>query len=189
MPSLKKRIAARVSLKRVIRHRMGLKVPRGLGILTNPKRAIYNKIYRKTSLGIGDITRLGKAKTKQPEQPIQVSTGSVNPITTTNFPVLDKHFELSENIPLYYKNREVEGLEKTIEACRQQIELACQAKAAFLEKYPWQPLPSHRGYEQLAIILGKQGKHGEAIQVCEQAKGEGWSGDWDTRIERYKGKP
>lgn len=48
-PSLKKRIAARTSVKRAIRHRMGLKVPRGWGWLTNPRRAAYNRVYNRTT--------------------------------------------------------------------------------------------------------------------------------------------
>jgi hypothetical protein len=50
-PSLKKRIAARTSLKRVIRHRMGLKAPRGWGWLTNPRKAAYNRVYNRTTRG------------------------------------------------------------------------------------------------------------------------------------------
>lgn len=50
-PSLKKRIAARTSLKRIIRNNLGLKAPRGWGWITNPKRAMYNRIYRRTSIG------------------------------------------------------------------------------------------------------------------------------------------
>lgn len=38
-PSLDKRIAARMSIRRIIRHSIGLKVPRGYGWITNPKRA------------------------------------------------------------------------------------------------------------------------------------------------------
>lgn len=51
IPSLKKRLAARTSLKRVVRHRLGLKAPRGWGWLTNPKRALYNRIYNRTTRG------------------------------------------------------------------------------------------------------------------------------------------
>lgn len=55
IPSLTKRIAARTSLKRVIRHSLGLKAPRGFGWLTNPKRAAYNRIYNRTSVGCGIV--------------------------------------------------------------------------------------------------------------------------------------
>jgi len=50
-PSLRKRIAARTSLKRIVRHRLGLKAPRGWGWLTNPKKAAYNRVYNRTSKG------------------------------------------------------------------------------------------------------------------------------------------
>lgn len=50
-PSLKKRIAARTSVKRAIRHRLGLKAPRGWGWVTNPKRAAYNRVYYRTTRG------------------------------------------------------------------------------------------------------------------------------------------
>jgi hypothetical protein len=51
IPSIKKRIAARTSVKRVLRHNLGLKAPRGLGWLTDPKKSLYNKVYNKTSRG------------------------------------------------------------------------------------------------------------------------------------------
>ena len=50
-PSLKKRIAARTSWKRAVRHNLGLKAPRGWGWLTNPKKAAYNRAYNRTSVG------------------------------------------------------------------------------------------------------------------------------------------
>lgn len=61
-PSLKKRLAARTSLKRVARHNLGLKAPRGWGWLTNPKRAAYNRAYSRTTFGIfGFVGALLKA--------------------------------------------------------------------------------------------------------------------------------
>jgi hypothetical protein len=51
IPSITKRIAARTSLKRVVRHNLGLKAPKGLGWITNPKKALYNKVYNRTSRG------------------------------------------------------------------------------------------------------------------------------------------
>lgn len=50
-PSLRKRIAARISLKRYVRHSLGLKAPRGWGWLTNPRRAAYNRVYNRTTVG------------------------------------------------------------------------------------------------------------------------------------------
>jgi hypothetical protein len=56
-PSLKRRIAARTSWKRVVRHRMGVKVPRGMGWFTNPKKAAYNRIYNRTSISVDRILK------------------------------------------------------------------------------------------------------------------------------------
>jgi hypothetical protein len=52
-PSFKKRIAARTSWKRVVRHNLGMKAPRGYGWITNPKRAAYNRVYNRTTVGLG----------------------------------------------------------------------------------------------------------------------------------------
>lgn len=51
IPSLAKRIAARTSVKRFVRHSLGVKTPRGLGWVTNPKSALYNRIYSRTTRG------------------------------------------------------------------------------------------------------------------------------------------
>jgi hypothetical protein len=51
IPSLTKRIATRTSVNRIIRHNLGLKAPRGMGWITNPKRAMYNRVYNRTSWG------------------------------------------------------------------------------------------------------------------------------------------
>jgi len=51
-PSLIKSIAARTSIKRVVRHNFGLKAPRGFGWFTNPKKALYNRVYNRTTFSI-----------------------------------------------------------------------------------------------------------------------------------------
>lgn len=51
VPSIRKRIAARTSLKRYVRNSLGLKAPRGYGWITNPKRALYNRVYNRTTAG------------------------------------------------------------------------------------------------------------------------------------------
>lgn len=50
-PSWRKWIAARTSWKRLVRHSLGLKAPQGYGWITNPKRAAYNRVYRRTTVG------------------------------------------------------------------------------------------------------------------------------------------
>src|SRR5512142_1254110 len=56
-PSVRRRLAARPSIRRYIRHNVGLKAPRGWGWITNPRRALYNRIYNRTTFGLGDVAR------------------------------------------------------------------------------------------------------------------------------------
>lgn len=51
VPSLRKRISARTSLKRYVQNNLGLKAPRGWGWLTNPRKAAYNRVYNRTTRG------------------------------------------------------------------------------------------------------------------------------------------
>ncbi len=51
VPSLRRRIAARTSLKRYVRNSLGLKAPRGWGWITNPRKAAYNRVYNRTTRG------------------------------------------------------------------------------------------------------------------------------------------
>ncbi|HEX6617377.1 MAG TPA: hypothetical protein VF046_13825 [Gemmatimonadales bacterium] len=60
-PSLSKRIAARTSWKRYVRHSLGFKAPRGWGWLTNPRKAAYNRVYNRTTVGCGVLLVLGGA--------------------------------------------------------------------------------------------------------------------------------
>ncbi|MEX1826848.1 hypothetical protein JNG39_04080 [Luteibacter sp. CQ10] len=56
-PSLRKSIAARTSIKRLVRHSLGLKAPRGYGWLTNPKKAAYNRVYSRSSVSLWSVLR------------------------------------------------------------------------------------------------------------------------------------
>lgn len=59
-PSIKRCISARTTgrakraIKRAIIPGYGRK---GMGLLTNPKKSIYNRVYRKTTFGLGDIVK------------------------------------------------------------------------------------------------------------------------------------
>ena len=92
-------------------------------------------------------------------------------------------------IKVYYRDRKTgDYYQKSIQLCQRQIELSPRSRAAFLKKHSKQPLPSHVGYEQLAIILDKERRWAEAIKLCRKARSEGWGGDWDKRIARYESK-
>jgi hypothetical protein len=56
--SLNQRIASRISPARIVRHRLGLKVPRGWGWLTDPKKALYNRIYNRTTFSLDRLVAL-----------------------------------------------------------------------------------------------------------------------------------
>lgn len=58
-PSFKKRISARTSWKRVVRHNMGMKAPRGFGWFTNPKKALYNRVYNRTTVSADKLISVG----------------------------------------------------------------------------------------------------------------------------------
>lgn len=51
VPSLTKRIAARTSVKRLVKNKLGLRAPRGWGWITNPRKAAYNRVYNRTTRG------------------------------------------------------------------------------------------------------------------------------------------
>lgn len=62
-PSIKKSIKARTTgkLKRNIKKSINpLYGKKGMGFVNNPKKAIYNKVYNKTSFGLRDILKLFK---------------------------------------------------------------------------------------------------------------------------------
>lgn len=59
-PSIKKSISARTkgratrAVKKAIIPGYGKK---GMGLITNPKKAVYNKVYNKTSISVFDIIK------------------------------------------------------------------------------------------------------------------------------------
>jgi len=104
--------------------------------------------------------------------------------------IIDAHFLYLHMIQTHYKDRDKipDALEKAIQACEKQIAIAPQAARAFRAEYAGEAIPEHTGYKQLTIIRDKQGDYAEAIRLCEEAKAQGWAGDWDKRIARYSKK-
>jgi len=103
--------------------------------------------------------------------------------------ILDKHFLYQSRIDLFYKDRDnSQSFEKAVVACKNQIELAQVAAIAFLENKDNRRLPSHKGFEQLCIIKEKSKNYNEVITLSEEALSQGWSGDWERRIERCQKK-
>ncbi|MEY2703533.1 MAG: hypothetical protein RLY43_2172 [Bacteroidota bacterium] len=50
--SISKTIKARTTLTRMAKNNLGIKAPSGHGSLINPKKALFNKVYSKTSFSI-----------------------------------------------------------------------------------------------------------------------------------------
>lgn len=66
-PSLKRSIKARTTgkLKRSIKRAINpFYEKKGVGLITNPKKALYNKVYKKTTFGISDIVSSNKTNKK-----------------------------------------------------------------------------------------------------------------------------
>jgi hypothetical protein len=93
---------------------------------------------------------------------------------------VDRHAYLSVLIQHTPKSEEayVESL------CRELIALSPLAKKWFRAAWRRRPLPGHVGYQQLAIMKEKQKDYRAAIDLCQRALSEGWSGDWEKRIAR-----
>lgn len=62
-PSIKKSIKARTTgkVKRKIKSAIDPTYgKKGMGMIKNPKKAIYNKVYKKTTFGLKDLLKLFK---------------------------------------------------------------------------------------------------------------------------------
>jgi len=94
----------------------------------------------------------------------------------------DTHSFFESMITMYYKNRdEPAGLDKAIEICQLHIN-ASQRLAAAFKTQGVDPLPNHKGYEQLAIIYDKSKQYQKVIDLCNEAHNVGWYGTWDARV-------
>lgn len=99
--------------------------------------------------------------------------------------VLDSHFFYQAQIEVFYRNRDEvpAAMNLATQACEKQIALSRNAAAAF-KRAQGPNLPSHKGFQQLAVILEKDAKFDEASKVCLRAQSEGWSGDWESKLVR-----
>jgi len=84
-PSIKKSISARTSIKRQIVHKAGLKMPKGYGAIRDPKKALYNKVYNKTTiknplLGLASSSTKKQSITTKKMAPLQQVQEKNNPV-------------------------------------------------------------------------------------------------------------
>jgi hypothetical protein len=125
-------------------------------------------------------------------------------LLTPDLPVLDLHFHYSAMVQIYYKDRDDQAsLARSVWACQRQIELSPQAASEFKREHgelkasairdgyssnlPARcKLPRHIGFQQMCIILEKNGDFKVALRFANRAFREGWDGDWDRRISRLE---
>ena len=50
-------LTARTSVSRYVRHSLGVKAPRGWGWVTDPKRALYNRVYSRLTVSVLDLIK------------------------------------------------------------------------------------------------------------------------------------
>lgn len=63
IPSLSRSLSMRFSLRSILAHRLGAKMPRGLGALRDPSRAVYNHVYNRATISVADVLS-GRWRTK-----------------------------------------------------------------------------------------------------------------------------
>ena len=98
-----------------------------------------------------------------------------------------KHFALVDEIDYLYGQRDVlpDALDKCVAACERLIAFAPEVATSMRAHSP-RALPRHSGYDHLAIICEERNEFEAALRLSRQARGQGWSGDWDERIARLK---
>lgn len=111
-------------------------------------------------------------------------------LISEKMPVLTLHFYWQARGEFFYRWRDVDyhALEEAIISYQRQIGLASNALKEFQEGENWGLVPAHAGYRQLRIIEEKRGNLTLARDLCEQAKAQGWSDDWDKHIARIDKK-
>ena len=111
---------------------------------------------------------------------------------------IELHYVYQATIQVNYPHRDSDpnALDQAIKACQNQIHIAPQAAKAFKKIFSVEEaertfgarLPAHVGYTQFVIILEKEKRYTEAIQLVKQAKAQEWNGDWDKRLDRLQKK-
>lgn len=78
-----------------------------MGMITNPKRAIYNRVYNRTTVGFDDLARMGKRSERKAKDPLD---GQKMSLTThedgsTNCPRCETNMGQPVTKGLFIKNK------------------------------------------------------------------------------------
>ncbi|MDI6450730.1 hypothetical protein [Anaerobaca lacustris] len=98
--------------------------------------------------------------------------------------VIGLHLVYQEMIRLHSKWRDQfpDALNLIFGACHKQVAMSEAAAQAFHSLRPHEALPAHLGYLTLAVLLEQEGSYRKAIEICRQARDQGWDGNWTWRI-------
>ena len=164
-------------------------------------KGIYNLLHAahegvKTRLAKGEVVRTTVKKPSTSTPPVNthpVSSKEVDKlleqIERKTSRILDIHFELQQYIEENYRKRsDAKSYHNSIVGCLAQIKIQDLAAKQFIVEFHDSTLPMHVGYKQLAVILEKEGKITEAINIAKKAQSNGWNGDWESRILRLTKK-
>lgn len=106
-PSLKKSIKARTTgkakrkIKKAINPTYGKK---GTGYIRDPKKAVYNKVYNKTTVGVNPLSSLSSSEGKKKSQPQTTHAKNTSYDTTyTKYKVIDKEVAVTNPIELLFR--------------------------------------------------------------------------------------
>lgn len=104
-------------------------------------------------------------------------------IVEDDTPVTELHLLYHHKIDLLFRLRKEERYagDLALHACLQQINIAPEVADIWKNEHD-SKLPLHKGYNLLVSIREKQGRTEDALELAEQAKHQGWEGDWDARI-------
>jgi len=94
------------------------------------------------------------------------------------------HLIYQEMIHLFCKWRDhfFDASDLIFGACHKQIAMAPEVVQLLHDQNPGRPLPMHAGFQMMAILLEKEEAYAQAIEVCKQARFQGWEGNWTWRI-------
>ncbi|MCX8063663.1 MAG: hypothetical protein N3G21_00635 [Candidatus Hydrogenedentes bacterium] len=142
------------------------------------------------------LVRMGD-KTKQKlsfdfeleNSPVLISKVKSDLASRGEMDLLEKFYAIEELINYYLESnamREEDKVALAVIASKMQIELGPAVKDYLNKRGGGLPLPVHLGYAVLSEIKERQGLYEEAINLCQRAYSEGWSGDWLDRIHRCR---
>lgn len=135
---------------------------------------------------VGFLAHIANAFRRPPERPIANRIlDKAETLIGNDTRVVDAHvlYDRMIEFAFSYRDPAISSLNRTIRACEYQILIAAEVASELAQN---EPLPGHRGFRQLAMIREQEEDYRTVIYLCQQALQQGWSGDWQKRIDRCK---